>query len=196
MDMNVEYYNVNAESFFQATVYADMSLWRNKFESYLKANGRILDVGCGSGRDSKAFLEHGFSVEAFDASAEMCTKASKFIGEEVKQMRFDEIAFYKEFDGIWACASLLHVAREELPVILNKLYKSLKDNGKIYVSFKYGEGKKQRGDRIFTDLTEESLKKLLLLSDFEVIESGITTDVRPGREDEKWINAIAGKITR
>lgn len=193
MDNNVEYYNKNAQSFYEGTVNADMSLWRNKFESYIPDGSRVLDAGCGSGRDSRAFKQHGYSVVAFDASSEMCRMASELIGQQVWQMRFDEIDFEEEFDGIWACASLLHVPNEELLDVLEKMHRALKDNGALYVSFKYGEGTKQRGDRTFSDFTEESVKVLLNNAGFEVIECGITSDIRPGRDDEKWVNVIARK---
>ena len=193
MDNNVEYYNKNAQSFYEGTVNADMSLWRNKFESYIPDGSRVLDAGCGSGRDSRAFKQHGHSVVAFDASTEMCRMASELIGQEVWQMKFQEIAFEEEFDGIWACASLLHVPNEELPDVLGKMHRALKDNGALYVSFKYGEGTKQRGDRTFSDFTEESVKVLLNDAGFELIECGITSDIRPGRDDEKWVNVIARK---
>ena len=191
MDGNIEYYNINAESFIAGTQHADMSLWRDKFEAYIADGGRVLDAGCGSGRDSKAFKQHGFSVVAFDASKEMCRAASEHIGQEVWQMRFDEMSFEEEFDGIWACASLLHVDHEELPQIVGKLKKALKNDGTMYVSFKYGDGKTVKGDRTFSNLTEESAKRLLDGCGFTVLESGITGDVREGRNDEKWVNVIA-----
>lgn len=193
LDNNIEYYNINAQSFFDGTVNADMSLWRDKFESYIPDCGHILDAGCGSGRDSRAFKQHGYSVVAFDASTEMCRMASELIGQEVLLMRFDEMKFVNQFDGIWACSSLLHVPNEELPEILGKMRKALKETGTMYVSFKYGEGTKQRGDRTFSDFTEESLMVLLNNAGFEVIECGITSDIRPGRADEKWVNVIARK---
>lgn len=193
LDSNIEYYNINAASFVAGTQNVDMSLWRDKFESYVADGGRVLDAGCGSGRDSKAFIQHGFSVVAFDASGEMCKAASELIGQEVWQMKFQEIAFDEEFDGIWACASLLHVPYEELPDVMNKLNKALKPSGVIYVSFKYGDGKMTKGERTFSNFTEISVEKLLSDTEFEVIECGITGDVREGRGDEKWVNAIAKK---
>lgn len=196
IDNNIEYYNKNAQSFFAGTVNADMSLWRNKFESYIADGGRILDAGCGSGRDSKAFKQHGHPVVAFDASTEMCRMASELIGQKVLLMRFDEMNFENEFDGIWACSSLLHVPNEELPEILGKMRKALKKTGALYVSFKYGEGTKLRGDRTFSDFTEESVKVLLNNAGFKVTECGVTADIRPGRADEKWVNAIAEKASR
>lgn len=193
MDNNVEYYNKNAQSFYDGTVNADMSLWRDKFETYIPNGGCILDAGCGSGRDSRVFMQHGYSVVAFDASTEMCRMASELIGQEVLLMRFDEMKFENQFDGIWACSSLLHVPNEELPEILGKMRKALKTIGTMYVSFKYGEGTKQRGDRTFSDFTEKSVKVLLNNSGFEVIECGVTSDIRPGRAEEKWVNVIAKK---
>ena len=190
---NIEYYNQNADSFYENSVNADISEWRNKFIRHIPDGGRILDAGCGSGRDSKAFIQEGFSVVAFDASREMCKKASELLGQEVWQIRFDEMSFDEEFDGVWACASLLHAKENELPEVLSKIYKSLKDNGIFYASFKYGEGVTQRGDRVFIDFTEESIKTYLEKAVFEIIYTGITTDVRPGREDEKWTNVIAIK---
>ena len=97
MDKNIEYYNENAETFFAGTVNADMSAWRDKFETYVIDGGRILDAGCGSGRDSRAFKQHGYSVVAIDASKEMCRRASELLSQEVWQMKFDEISFDDEF---------------------------------------------------------------------------------------------------
>ena len=194
MDNNIEYYNTNAASFIAGTQNADMSLWRDKFESYVIDGGRVLDVGCGSGRDSKAFKQHGFSVVAFDASREMCKAASELIGQEVWQMKFQEIAFDEEFDGIWACASLLHVPYEELPIIMEKLHKALKPGGVIYVSFKYGDGKMTKGERTFSNFTETTVVKMLYEANFEVIECGITGDIREDRGEEKWVNAIAKEV--
>lgn len=193
MDNNIEYYNINAQAFFEGTVNADMSLWRDKFEKYVVPGGRILDAGCGSGRDSRAFIRQGFSVVAFDASKEMCRMASKLIGQEVWQMKFDEISFDEEFDGIWACASLLHVPYEELPKTLKQLYKALGNGGIIYASFKYGDGETKRGERTFIDFTEESVQPFIREAGFEILEIGITSDFRPGRDEEKWVNVIAKK---
>jgi SAM-dependent methyltransferase len=193
MDKNIEYYNVNAETFFTGTVNADMSAWRDKFETYVTDGGRILDAGCGSGRDSRAFKQHGYSVVAIDASKEMCRRASELLSQEVWQMKFDEISFEDEFDGIWACASLLHVPEKELPAIMKKLKKALTDKGVLYASFKYGEGTVMRGERTFVDFTEDTLRDFLEASGFAVKECDITHDIRPGRGDEIWVNAIGEK---
>ena len=192
-DRNIEYYNLNAQSFYENTVEADMSLWRNKFIALLPQGGRMLDAGCGSGRDSKAFIQSGFSVVAFDASKELCKLASELIDQEVWQMKFQEISFDEEFDGVWACASLLHVPSDEIDDVMDRIYKSLQQGGLFYASFKYGEGVRERAERLFTDYTKDSAKALFEKAGFKVIECEESLDVRPGREDEKWINVIARK---
>ncbi|MBQ6407119.1 MAG: class I SAM-dependent methyltransferase [Butyrivibrio sp.] len=193
IDKNVEYYNKNADSFFEGSVNADMSAVRERFLSYVPEGGRILDAGCGSGRDSKAFLDVGYDVVPIDASEEMCKRASEYIGRQVKNMRFEEMCFDNEFDGIWACASLLHVPQDELLNITKRIHKALKLGGAVYASFKYGEGTKIRGDRVFSDFTEKSVIPLFEGAGFEIVSNNVGTDSRPGREDEKWVNVIGVK---
>ena len=190
IDKNVEYYNINADSFFEGSVNADMSEVRHRLLKYIPDGGRILDAGCGSGRDSKAFLDAGYDVVSFDASEEMCKRASNYIGKDVMNLRFEEISFDKEFDGIWACATLLHVPMDELPVIMKKLHNALKENGALYASFKYGEGTTLRGERKFSDFTEKSIVPLFETAGFEIVSNVVGSDSRPGRESEKWVNVI------
>ena len=190
INANIEYYNKNADIFFAGSVNADMSDDRKKFLVYVPAGGRILDAGCGSGRDSKAFLDAGYNVVAFDASEEMRKRASKFIGKEVLDLRFEDISFDKEFDGIWASASLLHVSMNELPEVISKMNRALKENGAIYASFKYGEGTTPRGERLFSDFSEKSIVPLFENAGFEIISVEVGPDSRPGREAEKWVSVI------
>ncbi len=190
MSENIEYYNKNAASFISGTVNADMSEWRGRFCKYVKVGGGILDAGCGSGRDSKAFMQEGFEVTAFDASEEMCKAASKLTGLDVKQMKFQYVEFQNEFDGIWACASLLHVPYDELPDVMLRMKRALKKDGVIYVSFKYGTEETSKGGRSFSNFTEETVKKLLDNAEFEIIECVVSEDVRPDRAGEKWVNVI------
>lgn len=191
--INIDYYNKNADVFFKDTNDADMSFWRDKFAALLPNGGRILDAGCGSGRDSKAFIQQGFSVVAFDASKELCKLASELISQEVWQMKFQEISFDEEFDGVWACASLLHVPFEEMTDVLKRIHKALQVGGFFYASFKYGEGTTERAGRLFTDFTENTVKSLFKDAGFKIIECEKSFDVRPGRDDEKWINVIVQK---
>lgn len=91
IDKTVEYYNENAQNFFETTVNADMSLQLNDFIKLLPAEGCVLDAGCGSGRDSLVLIKSGFKVDAFDASEEMCKRASNLLGQRVRFCRFEEL---------------------------------------------------------------------------------------------------------
>ena len=188
---NIEYYNMHADDFYAGSVDADMSEWRNRFIKYLPDGGRVLDAGCGSGRDSKAFIMQGYSVVAIDASREMCLRASELLGQEVWQMRFDEMSFEDEFDGVWACASLLHVPVTEMADVLRKIKHGLRPAGIFYASFKYGEGETVKDERKFTNYTLESVCELVEGAEFRVLECDISYDVRLGRGEEKWVNVIA-----
>ncbi len=111
-------------------------------------------------------------------------------------MLFQEIDYRNEFDGIWACASLLHVSMEELPDVLGLLARALKDDGILYVSFKYGEFCGEQNGRAFTDLDEESFRVLIEKNpDFSIQEQFISIDVRP-EQNERWLNAIVMKQKR
>lgn len=191
LQSTIEYYNSNAEEFIEGTLNADMSACMDSFFSYVEPGGTILDAGCGSGRDALAFLQRGYKVEAFDASEELCRKASEYSGVEVRCLRFEEFCEYDRYDGIWACASLLHVEREQLPTVLGALRAALKPDGVIYVSFKYGDSDRMKGGRFFVDMNEKSITELLTSAGMKIVECFVTGDVREGRSNEKWINAIA-----
>lgn len=190
--MSVEFYDQNARSFFSQTVAADMSEAQNRFLHYVPRGGRILDAGCGSGRDAKAFAERGYEVEAFDASAEMVRMSSEHTGLPVQQMTFEQVHWDKHFDGIWASASLLHVPRSDLTHIIAKLRQALKRDGILYLSFKYGTDEREKDGRRFTDMDEEALQtELRQAGDLDLIEIWTSEDVRPGRTGERWLSALS-----
>ena len=188
------YYNTQAKDFVQGTVAVDFHITQDRFLAQLAAGASILDFGCGSGRDTKYFLEHGFAVEATDGSKELCNLASAYTGISVKQMLFDELEAVEKYDGIWACASILHLAWADLVVVMQKMVRAVKDGGVIYTSFKYGQFTGERNGRYFTDLDEEGLARLLKeVGGLEVKELWITGDVRPCRGEEKWLNVLLTK---
>lgn len=190
----IDYYNKNVQSFIDGTVSVDFTRIQNIFLELLPKDARILDFGCGSGRDTKFFLDCGYQVDAIDGSMELCRAASEYTGIHVKQMLFQELTEVEKYEGIWACASILHVKKVELPDIVRKMSLATKENGIIYVSFKYGDYEGERNGRYFTDMTEISMKELL--DDFpelEVEKQWITGDVRAGRGDERWLNMILRK---
>lgn len=191
--MNSDYYQLHAQRFFSETVDVDMSELYRPFVAHLKPGARILDAGCGSGRDAKAFSEMGYEVEAFDASAELVELARQHTGLPVKQMRFEDITEVERYDGIWCCASLLHVPLAELPGVMAQLAKALKPGGVWYLSFKYGSGEREKDGRRFTDMDEVGLGEMIVgLSGIELVECWQTHDQRPEREDS-WINLVLSK---
>ena len=193
----LKYYDNNAQDFSSSTFSVDFQEVQEKFLKYLSPDAKILDFGCGSGRDTKYFLDKGYEVEAIDGSPELCSLASKNTGIEVKQMLFQELAAKEEYDGIWACASILHLPMEELKEVMKKLYYALKAEGILYASFKYGAFEGIRNGRYFTDINEERLEALLEeVQGFTPIEVWISGDARPGREEEKWLNTIAKKYSK
>ena len=191
----INYYNKYTKSFIQTTRSVDFTNIQNKFLSYLPSGASILDFGCGSGRDTKYFLKRNYNVTAIDGSEEMCKEASKYTGIKVKQMLFEELNDQNIYDGIWACASILHLSKSDLFLVFHKMNKALKENGIIYTSFKYGEFEGERNGRYFTDFTKETFMAFIEeISELMIEDYWITSDVRPGRNDEKWLNLILRKL--
>ena len=196
-DKTLEYYNVNAEKFVESTLSVDFSQVQCEFLNLLMPESYILDFGCGSGRDTKYFLEHGFRVDAVDGSAELCRIASEFTGIQVHQMLFQELQEKEKYDGIWACASVLHVSNIELADILQKMCNAVKTDGIIYTSFKYGDFEGERSGRFFSDFTEKSFCEFVKnIQELCIEKMWITGDVRDGREDERWLNIILRRKMR
>ena len=113
-------------------------------------------------------------------------------------MLFEELNDQNIYDGIWACASILHLSKSDLFLVFHKMNKALKENGIIYTSFKYGEFEGERNGRYFTDFTEDSLKEFILqIPQLQIKEIWTTGDVREGRGDERWLNILIykGKIS-
>ena len=196
MNDTLKYYEQNAESFVAGTKDVDFSEIQNLFLSYLSSGARILDFGCGAGRDSKCFMDKGFLVDAVDGSEKLCEIATKLTGLPVQKMLFSELDRLDSYDGIWACASILHVPVKELPDVFQRMIDALHAEGIIYTSFKYGNGETQRGERFFIDFTEGTMIDFLKqFPELQVRKMWITSDVRPGRGEEKWLNMILQKST-
>ncbi len=190
----LDYYDNHADEFYKSTVNVEFITMQERFLVKLKKNSYILDFGCGSGRDTKYFLERGYNVEAIDGSTGLCKLASAYTGIEVKNMFFQELSEVDKYDGIWACSSILHLPIVELVGVMRKMVAALKENGIIYTSFKYGTFAGERNGRFFTDMTEETFENFLTeIDDLEVEEQWTTSDVRPGRGEEKWLNLILRK---
>ena len=158
----LDYYECNAERYSSATLDADLSCLYQAFLRSLPKGARILDAGSGSGRDSLAFLRQGYNVSAFDASLALCRLSEQLTGVSTREIQFQDFEGCKEYDGIWACASLLHVPIAELPASIFRLICALKPGGVMYMSFKHGSGERVASDgRFYTDLTSDGLRVLI-----------------------------------
>ena len=174
-DLTLDYYNKNASEFCSGTKNIAFSEHQNIFLSCLAPQGSILDFGCGSGRDSKAFLDRGYDVESMDGSEALCRLASKTIGKEVKFRKFQELEGKDLYDGVWACASILHLSMADLEDVMKRIYQALKPKSIWY----------------FNDMTEKKMELLLhRLGLFKIEKMWRTSDVRPGRSEEKWLNLL------
>ena len=190
MSRTLEYYSINASTFFRDTVGVDMSALHDRFLSVIPEGGIVLDAGCGSGRDAKSFKNRGYRIVAFDASRELAAMAGEFLGQPVSVRTFADIDEVSSYDGIWACASLLHLPFCEISDALARLWSALKPGGALYLSFKEGQGEREKDGRHFTDLDEKTLRNLLRnLSYVGTLDIWRTSDQRPERSDI-WLNAL------
>ena len=193
MPSNNDYYNLHARKFFDATVSVDMSALYAAFLAKLPRGAAILDAGCGSGRDAKAFVDRGYAVTAFDASPELAKLASALCGFEVATRGFRDVREVAAYDGIWCCASLLHVSPGDMGVVLGTLWRALRSGGCFYLSFKCGSGERERAGRVFTDADEATVRGWLEgLPGAHGAEVWETQDSRPERTD-RWLNVLVSK---
>lgn len=190
-DESIAYYEVHAQDFFNETCTLDMSDLYSRFLPHVPVRGNILDLGCGSGRDIRAFRALGYTVTGCDPSPTLARMATAHCGLPVQVLRVQDMKYHQHFDGIWACASLLHVSAVELSEVLTRLAGALRPGGVLYASFKHGHGERVHGGRRFTDLDQAGLASLLrvvpLLTE---LETWTTSDRRPGREYEPWFNTL------
>ena len=194
IDKTLKYYNENAQSFASGTVSVKFTKVQDKFLEKLNPDAYILDFGCGAGRDTKYFLSRGYQVDAVDGSEQLCRIASEYTEIKVRQMLFQELDEKEKYDGIWACASILHLPKKQLREVLKNMYAALKSKGWIYTSFKYGEFEVERNGRYFTDFTTYTFKDFIHdMHGLKIEEHWITGDVRPGRGEEKWLNLLLQK---
>lgn len=194
MEDTIDYYNKNAKQFVSNTVSVNLYTIQNRFLSKLPKSAYILDLGCGSGRDTRYFLEQGFHVAAIDGSEELCKLAEEYTGIAVKHMLFQELDEMEVYNGIWACSSILHVPFKELKAVMMKMEKAVKPKGVLYISFKYGNFEGSRNGRYFTDMTEDKFNRVLKeLNRLFLEEQWVTSDARPGRGKEQWLNIILRK---
>lgn len=192
----LDYYNKNASEYFEQTLNGNFTENYERFLSRIPQNAYILDFGCGSGRDSKYFIENGYKVKAIDGSIEMCKLASEYIGQEVECMKFDELNEENVYDGIWACSSILHVEKEQLGNILEKMITALKEKGIIYTSFKKGVKDEIKEGKYYNYLTKEKLEEIIekYKLNVKIIDYFETLPSTKRIQDIVWANYILQKV--
>jgi len=188
------FYQKKATSYAQETTGVDLESLYLRFLQHLQPNSHILDLGCGSGRDSRYFLNHGFEVTALDGSSELAKIAENLIKRPVHVGLYQDMLFDNEFDAIWACASLLHCPEDQILSVLSRVNKALKKDGVFYASFKWGDGEScDTLGRFFNNYTGEQLQALLNnIGGFDIIECWEET--KPLRDTtQKWVNILVRK---
>ena len=194
MNSTLKYYADHAQTFFDNTHDKEMHAIYAHLLPLIPKHGHILDAGCGSGRDSRFFMDRGYRVTAFDASEEMARLATAYIDQEVACHTFDALDTPERFDAVWAAASLLHLPYSQLASTIEHLSRALKEGGYFYASFKYGDQEYSKEGRHFTCLDEVRLKRLFSeLSTLQLVDVWLSDDVRQERQGEKWLNLIAKK---
>lgn len=189
-----DFYNEQARVYYDKTIELDMSEALEEFISLLPENCPILDLGCGSGRDSLYLIEHGFDVTAMDGASELCGLAEIHIGQDVLCMRYEEMDFESVFDGVWACAALVHIPKNELSNILVKIVNSLRPNGILYMSLKYGDVSGLKNGIYYSEYRTKDIKDIINnFKELELIKIYKTNDIREERKEEQWLNVYIRK---
>lgn len=193
MNETIDYYNQNAEQYYQSTVDVDFEQLRKKFVSYLPEHARIIDIGCGSGRDVKAFCDLGYQAVGLDASEELAAIAMEKLGIEVQVGDMETWIAGEPFDGIWCCASLLHLNEGDADQFFSNLHHNLKPGGLLFLSVKEGirTGSDEKG-RFMQNYTEEDLRRIIERAGLDIIEMERSVD-KLGRDDFAWLNVYSRK---
>lgn len=192
-NLNKNFYDKEALDFFYRTYNLDLTNLYKKFLPYVKKDETILDIGAGSGRDSKYFSDNGYKYVAIDVSTKLAQIAKDVLDITIIEKSILDISYSHEFGGIWACASLLHLNNNELEQALYKIAKAAKKNSYVYLSFKYGDFSGVRDQRYFNDMTMEKFNTINH-SNLIVVESWITSDA--SKRDVKWLNIILKKFLK
>jgi SAM-dependent methyltransferase len=190
------FYDSHSEQYFASTAHVDMGPLYGKFLGELPRGASILDAGCGSGRDTKAFAARGYRVTAIDGSARLVELAAAFTGQSCTTLAFHDVAFRDAFDGIWACASLVHVPERDAPDVIGRFTDALKPGGVLYISLKEGDGERTADDgRFFCDYSAEAFRKVTAsVPALRELVVWTTEDVRSSPASGRWLNFLLKKI--
>jgi ubiquinone/menaquinone biosynthesis C-methylase UbiE len=195
----IQTYEEIADDYCQ--VLNDINIIKNHADYFLEniPGKKLLDVGCGPGRDAKYFSEHGMEVVGIDLTANFIKLAIVNVPKAIfKQMDMRKLDFANEsFDGIWSCASFLHIPKKEAKDTLLNLNRVLKPGGLIFVSVKHGMGEKmvgekhyQGGEKFFAFYTQQELVDLFTSCGFDIQQANTE------HKGHDWVNVFAKKGKR
>lgn len=194
--MTTAVYDTNAGEFISSWLTADMSREYSIFENLVKPGAKILDGGCGSGRDTLYFLQKGYDVSAFDPSEKMIKYASDFTGIKIRNLKWEDLDEKEKYDAVWASATLYHVARIDMPAVFARISNALKSKGILFASFRDrpDDFKEAETGRVLTSFDKDTFSHFLSsINLFDIIEIEERIDSRKGKEDEKWLFAFLRK---
>ena len=185
------YYESNAERYAAETLSADMSEQYQRFLPLLKDGVKLLDVGSGSGRDACYFQKQGYQVTALEPSKNLGREIRKVFSGEIVCSDIQSYQPMERYDGIWACASLIHLQEEVVLQFFEKIDQYLNDNGIVYISGKNGisTGEVEDG-RFFLEFTEQLVEKILMVNKQLKLEQLWYTEDVSGRRGFRWLNVV------
>ena len=196
MQNRMIYYKDNASNYYNETVGLEsISVPRDRFLSYIPKNSHILDLGCGSGRDSLYFKQQGYIVTALDQSEPLAALASQLISQTVVVNSYQTMNYTAQFDAVWACASLLHCPKNEIVPVFKNVIQALKPKGVWYMSFKFGTAETVDSmGRFFNNYTLESLQQLVSqFKELQIFDSWLETSELRGHQ-QQWVNMLLKKV--
>lgn len=157
----IDFYNENAFDYYHQTYTADMDGIYKRVRKYIPNGSRVLDAGCGVGRDTEYFIKHGFKVTSFDASKEMVSFCNQYSFAYCEQLSFKDIDYPPIFSLVWTCASLLHLNKHDFEYAIKRLFKATQYNGHIYFSLKKKSDNTETSKRKFYFYEDKYLYNLL-----------------------------------
>ncbi len=192
LDSTARFYEVHAAEYFERTVTADLSRIHDRFLAFVPAAGRILDAGCGSGRDLREFVQRGYRAKGIDASRELVKRAERYSSAPCHVMRLEALSFTNCFEAIWACASLLHLPKSAIGGVLRRFGRALVPQGVLFASVQVGQGESLGSDgRFFAYYTKAEFEGVIGAASFELVDVWTSQDLLSERGTVHWINLVA-----
>lgn len=191
MNHTIQYYNTHADEYFKKTSSVDMTETYSRFLKYVPVGGRIMDLGCGSGRDVAWFRDHGYDAYGLDASEEMVRLAQEKLGIPVEAGNIETWVTNQPYDGIWCCAALLHLNDEKVVEFFSHLNINLKESGVVFLTVKcdVNAGDDECG-RYMRGFSENDIKKLTSYCEGLNVREVWYTQDKLSRRSLKWLNIL------